>query len=174
MHNIIHKWGGIIALLFAGFFAGAYFAERNAVRDPAEPSSGPGRIVVAGMVLERPEHDLLRLVTDLRTVDIRREDRESLAIFYAMFADAMSGGQTQITRLSVVREVNRQAGILFLDGRLDGVYAGLPAAVETVLTETIGVTRTDGGFEDRAIDRTDCQRLATALRAVAWAIAAGK
>ena len=93
-----------------------------------------------------------------------QEDGQRLAAFYLALADVVERDAGQVLRdVADVREANRRAGLLmFQRTGVQGKYPGLSAAVESALTELIGL-------DNVPLDEAKRKNVVAAFRALAWA-----
>ncbi len=135
-------------------------------------------LIVAGAVatwrkpVERPTPDAnapdaatRAIVANIREILAGHpEDGKQLAAFYLALADVIQRDAGQVIKdMADVREVNRRAGLLmFQRTQLQGKYPGLGAAIESALSQLIGM-------DNVPVDAANRGAVIAAFRAIAWA-----
>jgi hypothetical protein len=91
-------------------------------------------------------------------------DGKQIAAFYRALADVIERDAGQVLRdVADVREANRRAGLLmFQRTALQGKYPGLSDAIESALTELVGL-------DNVPLDEAKRKTVVAAFRALAWA-----
>ena len=132
--------------------AGAVAAWRKPVDRPTPDANAPDAATRA-------------IVANIREIlAAHPEDGKQLAAFYLALADVIQRDAGQVIKdMADVREVNRRAGLLmFQRTQLQGKYPGLGAAIESALSQLIGM-------DNVPVDDASRGSVLAAFRAIAWA-----
>ena len=132
--------------------AGAVAAWRKPVDRPTPDANAPDAATRA-------------IVANIREIlAAHPEDGKQLAAFYLALADVIQRDAGQVIKdMADVREVNRRAGLLmFQRTQLQGKYPGLGAAIESALSQLIGM-------DNVPVDAANRGAVIAAFRAIAWA-----